>query len=137
MEGYLMIGFGEDNKEFGKLPPYLIACQEVIPDEESSPSNSLLVRLITETGINLQIKINDYIMHLTRNESYTVWDNYEIRKGNYLIIFEKSRLIDFYDLAIAHTDDYSYPGRGQHFGIYTCNHIIDIISNSTPIIERR
>jgi hypothetical protein len=31
-----MMGFGEDNNEFGKLPPYLTVCQEVISDEESA-----------------------------------------------------------------------------------------------------
>lgn len=129
-----MIGFGEKNEEFGRLPPYLLSCQEVISNE--APSNSLLVKLITDSGLKLQIEINNYIMHLTRNESYTVWDNYEIRRGNYLVVFEKSRLIDFYDLVIAHTEDYSYPGRGMHFGIYTCDHIIDIIANSIPVITK-
>lgn len=131
-----MIGFGEDNKEFGRMAPYLISCEEIINDEDDSSSNALLIRLITDSGIKIQIEIKSYIMHLTRNESYTVWDDYEIRKGNYLVIFEKSRLIDFYDLAIAHTEDYSYPGEGIHYGIYTCDHIIDIIADSTPIITK-
>jgi hypothetical protein len=131
-----MIGFGENNEEFGRLPPCVEACQEIISDDEDLPANALLVRLTAETGIKLQIKFNDYIMHLTRNESYTVPDDYEVRKGRYLVMFEKSRLIDFYDLVIAHTEDYSWPGRGKHFGIYTCDHLIDIISNSTPIITK-
>ena len=131
-----MIGFGENNEEFGKLPPYLISCEEIISDDGDFSPNALLIRLIADTGIKLQIEIKSYIMHLTRNESYTIWDNYEIRKGNYLVIFEKSRLIDFYDLAISHTKDYSYPGKGTHYGVYTCNHIIDIIADSTPIITR-
>lgn len=131
-----MIGFGENNKEFGKMPPYLISCEEIISDDDNFSSNALLIRLITDSGIKIQIEIKSYIMHLTRNESYTVWDNYEIRKGNYLVIFEKSRLIDFYDLVISHTQDYSYPGKGTHYGIYTCDHIIDIIADSTPIVTQ-
>lgn len=132
-----MIGFGENNEEFGELPPYLIACQEISDDEEGMASNALRVQLITETGIELEIEFKDYIMHLTRNESYTVWDDYESSRGNYLVVFEKSRFIDFYDIAIMHTDDYSYPGRGTHFGIYTCDHIIDVLANSTPIVAKR
>lgn len=128
-----MIGFGKDNDEFGKVPPHLISCEERI-NIEGYAENSLTIKLITETGITLLIEFESYIMHLTRNESYTVWDNYESRKGNYLLVFEKSRLIDFYDLVIAHTEDYSYPGRGTHYGIYACDHIIDIIADSTPTI---
>ncbi len=128
-----MIGFGKDNDEFGKVPPYLISCEERI-NIEGYAKNSLTIKLITDTGITLQIEFESYIMHLTRNESYTVWDNYEKRKGNYLLTFEKSRLIDFYDLVIAHTEDYSYPGRGTHYGVYTCDHIIDIIADNTPTI---
>ena len=116
------------------FPPYLLSCEEIISDD--TMKNSLLIKLVTDTGINLQIEIDNYIMHLTRNESYTAWDNYEIRKGNYLIIFEKSRLIDFLDDVIIHTDDYSYPGMGKHFGIYTCDHIIDVIADSIPIITK-
>lgn len=128
-----MIGFGDDNEEFGRLPPSLISCEEV-RDDEGFAKNSLLIRIITDTGINLKIEFQSYIMHLTRNESYTAWDDYEIRKGRYLSIYERSRFIDFYDDVIIHTEDYSWPGRGTHFGIYTCDHIIDIISDSNPII---
>ena len=35
---------------------------------------------------------------------------------------------------IIHTEDYSFPGRGHHYGIYTCDHIIDVISNDKPQI---
>lgn len=41
-----------------------------------------------------EITFEDYIIHQTRNESYATYDEYEIRKGNPLIIFEKSRLLD-------------------------------------------
>ncbi len=75
-------------------------------------------------------------MHLTRNESYTAWNDDEIRQGNYLIVFTRSRLIDAYDDLIIHTENYSWPGRGTHYGVYTVDHIIDVLSNSTPIITR-
>ena len=29
---------------------------------------------------------------------------------------------------------YSFPRRGHHYGIYTCDHIIDVISNDKPQI---
>ncbi|MCD7810581.1 MAG: hypothetical protein LUG91_01840 [Ruminococcus sp.] len=127
-----MIGFGETNEEFGKVPPVLISIEEI--KEGQYATNSLLIKIATETNIYISIKFESYIMHLTRNESYTVWDDYEVRNGNYLVKFSKSRLIDFYDVAIIHTEDYSFPGRGQHYGVYTGDHIIDIIADCIPEI---
>ncbi|MCQ2481919.1 MAG: hypothetical protein MJ153_00315 [Clostridia bacterium] len=127
-----MIGFGELNEEFGNLPPYLISIEEV--NEEGYATNSLNIKIETDTGIIICIEFDSYIMHMTRNESYTSWDNYEVRKGNYLVDFTKSRFNDFYDDVIIHTEDYSYPGRGHHYGIYTCDHIIDVLSNEVPKI---
>ena len=37
-----MIGFGENNKEFGKMPPYLISCEEIISDDDNFSSNAPL-----------------------------------------------------------------------------------------------
>ena len=131
----IMIGFGEKNEEFGNVPPSLIICKE-IQNKEGFADNALLIQISTWTGIELQIKFPGYIMHLTRNESYTAWNDDEIRLGNYLIIFTKSRLIDAYDDLIVHTEDYSWPGKGTHYGIYTADHIIDVLANSAPIITR-
>lgn len=107
-----MICFGKLNEEFGNLPPYLISIEKVM--EEGYATNSLRIKIETDTdtGIKVCIEFESYIMHLTRNESYTSWDEYEVRKGNYLVDFEKSRLTDFYEVVIIHTEDYSYPGRG-------------------------
>ena len=94
----------------------------------------MLIKLVTYTGINLQIEFPSYIMHLTRNESFTAWDYEETREGNYLIVFTKSEFIDYYDRVIIHTEDYSWPGKGKHYGVYAADHLIDVISNDIPII---
>ena len=130
-----MIGFGKNNEEFGNIPPALISCEEV-SNEKGFAKNSLMIKISTWTDITIQIIFPSYIMHLTRNESYTAWDDYEIRQGNYLVAFTKSRLIDFYDNVIIHTEDDSWPGRGKHFGVYTDSHLIDVIADSEPIITR-
>lgn len=128
-----MFDFGKSNEELGTFAPGLISFQEV-PSDEGYVKNSLVMMLKSHTGIVFQIVFPDYIMHLTRNESYTVWDNYEIREGRYLVLFSRSRFIDAYDPMIAHTADYSWPGRGTHYGVYTTTHIIDVITNSKPVI---
>ena len=72
-----------------------------------------------------------------RNESYTSWDEYEVRKGNYLILFEKSRLLDYYEDVIFDFDSEEIKKtQRKHYGIYTENHILDIISNEPPKIRR-
>lgn len=128
-----MIGFGMDNEEFGKVPPSIISCEE-ISDDEGFADNALLIKMVTYTGIKLLIRFPEYIMHLTRNESFTAWDEAEHREGNYLIVFTQSEFINYYDKVIIHTADYSWPGKGTHYGIYAADHLIDIISNESPII---
>ena len=130
-----MIGFGKDNEEFGKVPPSVVLFEEM-KDEEGFANNSLLIRINTYTGLSLQIIFPSYIMYLTRNESYTAWDEEEIRQGSYLIVFSKSELIDFYDRVIIHTEDYSWPGKGTHYGVYSADHIIDVIADTEPIITQ-
>jgi hypothetical protein len=84
-----------------------------------------------------EIVFENYILYQMRNESYTSWDEYEIRKGRYLIVFERSRLLDYYEDAIFDFDsEETRKTQRKHYGIYTENHILDIISNEPPKIRR-
>ena len=86
-----------------------------------------------------EITFEDYIMHQTRNESYTSYDGHEIRKGNLLIIFEKSRLLDFLPQltdCTSYPDGTFYPEKWTHYGIYCVDHMIDVISCSKPKIRK-
>ena len=86
-----------------------------------------------------EITFEDYILHQTRNESYTSYDKYEIRKGNPLLIFEKSRLLDFLSQitdCTSYPDGTFYPEKWIHYGIYCEDHIIDVISCSKPKIRK-
>lgn len=129
-----MIEFGSDNDECKKYPPYIVSCKEAIGADE--PSNTLIIEIELGCGSFYKIIFEDYMLHLTRNESYTAWDEYDIRKGLHFIIFERSRLLDMLDTLILHTVDHSWPGIGRHFGIYTFEHIIDVISANDPIIKK-
>ena len=130
-----MIEFGKGNIECGNFPPYLISCQEII--DEDSVNNTLEIVVEINSNSIYKIIFEQYLMYLVRNESYTSLDSYEERSGNYFILFNKSRLLDILDTMIIHTDDHSFPGIGIHYGVYTCDHIIDIISAHKPnIIER-
>lgn len=83
-----------------------------------------------------QIFFERYIIYQCRNESYTTYNESETRKGNYLIIFEHSRLLDYYKDVIFDFDYEQTKSIRKHYGIYTENHIIDIISNTPPIITK-
>lgn len=82
----------------------------------------------------------NYIIYQVRNESYCSFDKDEIRHGKYLIIFEKSKLLDYLSIstdAQQLSDGTYYPDSWKHYGIYTQNHIIDVISHDEPKIYKR
>ncbi|WP_232289113.1 hypothetical protein [Paenibacillus sp. Aloe-11] len=80
----------------------------------------------------IQMDFEWYIGYSVRNESYTVWDDYEQFDGKIFRVYSKSRYLDFIKISTIATDD--YPGPYKHYGISCSNHIIDIVSTSDPII---
>lgn len=83
-----------------------------------------------------QILFERYIIYQCRNESYTTYDPREVGKGNFLIIFESSPLLDYYKDVIFDFDHHLTKDVRKHYGIYAENHIIDVISNEPPIITK-
>ncbi|MBQ4042856.1 MAG: hypothetical protein IJD06_02580 [Clostridia bacterium] len=86
-----------------------------------------------------EIVFPQYLMVQVRNESYTVWDDYEIRRGRALILFERSRLLDSLQtvtICRKMNDGEWYPGEWKHYGIYTEDQIIDVIAHTEPQIRR-
>lgn len=83
-----------------------------------------------------EIVFSDYIIYQCRNESYTAFDDTEIRSGKYLVIFEKSKLLDYYQDVIFDYDTDDIISQKKHYGIITANHIIDVISSLEPTIRR-
>lgn len=161
-----MIVFGGENKEINekcKTAPVLLSLQDTpdnvlkiviafpmegekgvdlenFPEPYRSKVEDMLIhsRPVYEDMEQVyEIIFDDYVIYQNRNESYTVWDDYEIRKGNYLIIFEKSRLLDYYeDVLFDFDDEETKSNKRKHYGVYTENHILDVISNSEPRIRK-
>lgn len=90
-------------------------------------------------NIQYEIYFENYIIYQVRNESFATYFADEIRCGTYLIVFEKSRFLDNLN-TITYTfksdDGTCYPGNWTHYGIYTQNQVIDIISHYPPVISR-
>lgn len=85
-----------------------------------------------------EICFHDYIIYQIRNESFWSGDPHEVRHGKYLITFEKSKLLSHLEeiTDAQQSDDGSfYPGEWTHYGIYTQNHVIDVISHCPPVIS--
>ena len=84
-----------------------------------------------------EIVFENYVFHMTRNESYTCWDDYEIRQGDYFILFDQSRLLDYLSHIVEIEIVNVYRPEGyKHYGIYCQNHIIDIVSAIEPKINK-
>lgn len=81
-----------------------------------------------------EIDIDGYVLFMERTESYTTWDDYEIRRGWYLIEFERSRLLD--DLAHYTFANNDYPGPLKHYGIYCEGHVLDVVTDSVPVVRK-
>lgn len=86
-----------------------------------------------------EICFHNYIIYQIRNESFCSYDPEEIRHGRYLILFERSKLLSHLGAVTdaQRLDDGSYyPGEWKHYGIYTQNHIIDVIALDAPDISK-
>ncbi len=154
-----MLEFGTANEEinqYSRLAPFVISVT-VTQDNElsiiialpapinSKPNydNQMLNEILsnaTQTGADLsrmyEIRFESYIIYQCRNESFTCFDASEIRKGDYLIIFEKSKLLDYYESVIFDFYTDNEKSKRKHYGIYAENHVIDIIANEPPIIKK-
>lgn len=161
-----MIEFGGENKEINnksKTAPFLLSLRDTpdnelhiviafqmegeegadldnFPEPYKSKVEDMLIHsrpVYEDMDQVYEIDFEDYVIYQNRNESYTVWDDYEVRKGKYLIIFEKSRLLDYYeDVLFDFDDEETKRDKRKHYGIYMENHILDVISNSEPQIRK-
>lgn len=161
-----MIVFGGENKECGSNAPFLVSMK----DGQGSADNELRILvamahvgkkgecdwdmgneklkqllekanpITMDENEMYEIVFSNYIMYQSRNESYCSMDEYEIKKGNYFVLFQQSRLLDYVGQATdcCELDDGTYyPGEWKHYGVYTQNHMIDIIADCEPVVRKR
>lgn len=150
--------FGEDNglkiapfhiktiEEEGNEIKFIVAMPKIgikgsgFVDTGNSNLNHLLqksVPLNPDYDDMYEIIFEDYAFHITRNESYADYDEQEIRKGDFFLVFERSRLLDMLpQIVVLDLVGALYSNGWKHYGIYCQNHVIDVIAMSEPIVKR-
>ena len=107
-------------------------------DEKLHNLLSKSMQLISDDTQTYKIYFENYIMYQGRNESYAYNSDDHISVGQGLILFEKSKLLDYYndviDVLVAMS--MQQKSKLQHYGIYTLNNIIDVITFYEPVIEK-
>lgn len=86
-----------------------------------------------------EIYFENYITYRVTSESYAVGDPEEISFGGYLAIVEKSKYLDHLEeiAGVFQLDDGTFfPGEWKQYGVYTQNHIIEIISHCPPVVTK-
>lgn len=73
------------------------------------------------------------IAYSIRNESYCGRSRYEQFDGRHFVLYAKSHYLDFVSAATLATQE--YPGPFKHWGIFTLNHVIDVVSTDEPKIR--
>lgn len=114
-------------------------CLEKEKNEEIRKLLSKTMQIVPDVSQIYRIHFDNYLVYQTRNESYAYNDNsYETRRGQGLILFEKSQLLEYtasiVDIEIA--KHMMLRNELKHYGVYTLNNIIDVISFNEPIIEK-
>ena len=136
LDGELRVVIAEASVDIQEFVPEQSDSEEVASEAVQNVLKSTH-SIIPRASVQYEIVFRDYIMYQTRNESYCSFDPEEIRRGKYLITFEESKLLsnvsNITDAQILSDETY-YPGRWVHYGIYTQNHIIDVISHNAPSI---
>ncbi|MCL2562536.1 MAG: hypothetical protein FWE08_00655 [Oscillospiraceae bacterium] len=107
----------------------LEGCTELVPNSEKM----------------YMIHFGSCFMYQTRGEAYCEYDPDGVCTGRGLILYEKSKLLDclytFLPILpiVVGEDENKHPADSdnwKHYGIYTENSIIDVISDKEPTIEK-
>lgn len=60
---------------------------------------------VDKTVPSIQMEFQRYIAYSVRNESYTMWDDYEVFSGSSFRMYSKSRYLDFIEVGTIASDD--------------------------------
>lgn len=160
--GEKMVSFEKLDLMLGDHAPFLVSLSDGLDNElriiispasigevgsrNVEPADSILHGILSkcrpitpDKRDQYEIHFENYIVYQNRNESWATYFPEEIRCGTFLITFEKSRLLDslceITDVIRSDNGTW-YPGMWKHYGIYTQNHVIDVVSHCPPVVTR-
>ena len=149
------VGFGKENSCLGRFPFVLnihdsenilkINLSGCVDGEKGTdigecPNAKLAEALKDSTPVYpdkdnvYEITFSEYVIYQVRNELYCTLDDYCIGKGNKLVIYERSRLLDYYNSVTPCAG--LFAGKRKHYAIESEFHIIDVISLAEPTIKK-
>ncbi len=111
----------------------------VLDQEESLEINGVVLTgvrpiEVTENSRRFEVVWDTYVSYAVRNESYCHWDESEEWEGERLRTYSKSKFLDF--VSAGTFADEHYPGPFKHYEVLCGNHIVDVASESDPIVRR-
>ena len=108
-----MVGFGLDNVDMGrKIAPLVVS----LTDDIDHNLRVVVTQSFPREGDPddyWEVSFAGYVLFMERDESYTVPDDYEVRHGRWLEVFERSRLMDHLS-SYTFADDL-FPGPLTHY----------------------
>jgi len=133
----------EDNE----LTIFIAKSEKVVPstlsldeekDEKICELLSTTMQLVPDETQVYRIHFDRYILYQGRLESYAYNDDEHVSVGQGLILFKKSKLLDYVNdvMDVPLVMHMQQKSKLLHFGIYTLNNVIDVIAFCEPIIEK-
>ena len=128
-----MVGFGLDNVDMGrKIAPLVVA----LTDDIDHNLRVVVTQSFPREGDPddyWEVSFSGYVLFMERDESYTVPDDYEARRGRWLEVFERSRLMGHLS-SYTFADDL-FPGPLTHYRVCGEDHVVDVVTTATPQVR--
>ena len=128
-----MVGFGLDNVEMGRqIAPLVVS----LTDDIDHNLRVVVTQSFPREGDPddyWEVSFAGYVLFMERDESYTVPDDYEVRCGRWLEVFERSRLMDHLS-SYTFADDL-FPGPLTHYRVCGEDHIVDVVTTTMPQVR--
>ncbi len=88
--------------------------------------------ILEDKATRIKLIFHSYVAYNVRWETYTVWSDYDIFKGQIVREYSKSRYLEYIKNDSIASDE--WPGILKHFGICCTWEIIDVVSVNMPEI---
>lgn len=128
-----MVGFGLENVEMGRQ---IAPCVVSLTDDIDHSLRVVVTQSFPGEGDPddyWEVSFSGYVLFMERDESYTISDDYEVGRGRWLEVFERSRLTDH--LSSYTFADNLFPGPLTHYRICGEDHVVDVVTAATPQVR--